>query len=214
MANVYKPGLLQVRPHYTQNDVTGHVPQNVLWFQSAQTTTPTIANLQQIAVAFDPGWAGIFGQYGAQNNYYTGSTITDWSSNAGLQYTSVGTFTQAPGGKGVSPHSGQVALLVSYQIAVRYKGGHPRTYLPYVGIAATQGVSNDEVIASVQTGVVTAMNAMISSMKGNSTLGGQTMVIYRHRQSPALATTYPFSTFTVGSQTATQRRRIRRVPHH
>lgn len=213
-ANVYKPGLVQVRPIYTASDVSGHTPQNILWFQSATATTPTIANLQSMANTFDPLWGNVFVAYAAQNNSYRGSIVTDWSSNAGLQYSSVGVYAGKPGTLSTTAQSAQVAILISYQIGVRYKGGHPRTYLPCVSVSATQGSSGDEVTTSVQTNLVTAMNAMISGMKGNATLGGQTQMIYRHRNNAALATLYQFATFSVSAQTATQRRRVRRVAHH
>lgn len=214
MANVYKPGLLQIRPRYTQSDISGHIPENILWFLSGSTTTPTLANLQGVAANFDPLWGAVFAAYGPSTNHYTGSVTTDWSSNTGLQYNSVGVFGGTAGGQAAGVQSGQVAILISYQIGVRYKGGHPRTYLPYVSEGVTLGSSGDQVSTTTQTAIVNAYNAMINGMRGGATLNGQTMVIYRHRTNPALAQTYPFATFTVQSQTATQRRRIRRVAHH
>lgn len=214
LANVYKPGLVQVRPRYTQSDVSAHIPENVLWFQNGSTTTPTLANLQGIAAQFDPLWGAVFAAYGPSVNKYTGSVVTDWSSNTGLAYNSVGVFTPVAGGQAAGCQSSQVAILVSYQIGVRYKGGHPRTYLPYVSEGVTQGSSGDQVTSTCQTAIVNAYNAMISGMKGSATLSGQTMVIYRHRTNAALAQTYPFATFSVNAQTATQRRRVRRVAHH
>lgn len=214
MANVYKPGLVQIRPRYSASDLSGHTPENILWFQSGTTTTPTLANLQSMTTIFDPAWANLWGSCGASNNSYLGSIATDWSSNTGLQYSSVGVFTPTPGTHGSTTQSSQVCILISYQIGVRYKGGHPRTYIPYISTTATAGSSGDEVVSTVITSMVNYMNAMIANMKGNATLGGQTQVIYRHRTNPSLATTYQFATFTVQGQTATQRRRVRRVAHH
>lgn len=211
---MYKTSLLQIRPRYTPNDVTGHVPENILWFLSAQSSTPGLPQLQAINATFDPLWAAIYKAYASANNFYTGSVVTDWSSNTGLQYSSVGVFTPVAGTVGGTSHSGQVALLISFQIGVRYKGGHPRCYLPQPSVGATQGVSNDEVTTAVQTNVLTAYNAMIGGMKNNATLGGQTQVIYRHRTDPVNAATFQFASLTVQNQTATQRRRVRRVPHH
>jgi hypothetical protein len=214
VANVYKPGLIQIRPRYSVSDVSAHIPENVLWFTAGSQTTPTIANLQAICNAFDPLWGAVWSVQGSSNNHYTGSVATDWSSNTGLQYNSVGVFTPVAGANGAACQSAQVAILISYQIGVRYKGGHPRTYLPYVATASTTGSSGDEVTGPTQTGIVTAMNAMISGMKGIATLNGLTQVIYKHRTTPATATTYQFATFTVNNQTATQRRRLRHVAHH
>lgn len=214
MANVYKPGLVQIRPRYTQSDVTGHIPENVLWFQSGTTTTPTVGNLQSMVNLFDAQWGNVWAAYAPSVNHYTGSIATDWSSNAGLQYSSVGVLTPIAGGQAAGCQSAQVCILISYQIGVRYKGGHPRTYLPYVSEGVTQGSSGDQVTTTCQTAIVTALNGVINTMKGSGILGGQTMVIYRHRTNATLAQTYPFATFTVQSQTATQRRRLRHVAHH
>jgi hypothetical protein len=214
MANVYKPGLIQVRPRYSVSDVSAHIPENVLWFQAGSVTTPSVANLQSIANTFDPLWGAVWSVQASSQNHYTGSVVTDWSSNTGLQYNSVGVFTPTIGADGSACQSAQVAILISYQIGVRYKGGHPRTYLPYVATAATQGSSGDEIAPAVITALQTNMNAMISGMKGTTTLNGLTQVIYRHRSSPTLAQAYQFATFTINPQTATQRRRVRRTAHH
>ena len=212
--NVYRPGLVHCRPRYSIFDVSAHTPENVLWFQSGSTTTPTLANLQGMANAFDPLRGAVFAAYASPQNSYTGSVFTDWSSNTGLAYNSVGVYAGHAGSQGTTTQSAQVAILVSYQIGVRYKGGHPRTYLPYVSGVAATGTSGDEIPTAIQNNVLTNLNAMIAGMKNTGILGGQTQVIYRHRNNATLAQTYQFATLTVNSQTATQRRRVRRVPHH
>lgn len=210
----YKPGLLQVRPHYNVSDVSGHTPQNVLWFVSANVSTPALGNLNTICNFVDQYWTAVCCPVMASANHYTGSIVTDFSSNTGLAYSSVGNITPIAGSLTGGSQSAQVCMLISYQIGVRWKGGHPRTYLPYIAESVTQGISGDEVVPTFITQMNTAMNTFISQMKATGVLGGQTLSIYRHKQNPALAQTYPVVTFSVSTQTATQRRRVRRVPHH
>lgn len=53
-------------------------------------------------------------------------TWTDLSSNTGA----VGEFSShSPGTRGDEPNAANVCMLMSYPLTVRYRGGHPRTYL-------------------------------------------------------------------------------------
>lgn len=210
MPNVYQPGLIQLRPQYTTEVDSGDTPENVLWFQSATHTTPTIAQLTTIAATFDTDWSRLFTHYAGTQAHYLGCIVTDWSSSTGLQWSSVGIFTPEPGDQNnVSPP--QVAVLVSYQVQLRWRGGHFRTYLPYVGTAVLTGSLNDQISTTCQTNCQTDINTMITDMKASGVLGGQTMVMYKDKTKPTTAALYQISTFTVNLVLATQRRRIRKV---
>ena len=214
MPNVYKPGLLQIRTQHTQNPDTGDIPENVLWFVSALLTTPTLVQLQAIQGYFDTNWAPIWQTVGPTNRDYMGSVITDWSSNTGLQSTSVGSFTPAAGTHSSESLPLQVAILLQWEIGVRYKGGHPHTYLPYCS-ASTQDTSDPSmVLASIRTAVNGGVGAFFTAMLAGGTLGGQTAVVYRHRNDPVNAVFHGIQAFNIASRFATQRRRIRRVAHH
>lgn len=210
MPNIYQPGLLQVRPQYTYEADAANTPENVLWFESATHSTPSQANLVSIAGTFDTNWSGVFLQYAGEGAYYTGSIITDWSSDTGIQWTTVGTFEPEDGTQGalVPP---QVAALVSYQVPLRWRGGHFRTYLPYVGSSVVDGSLKDQLSPTCQTNLADNINDVITNMKDTGILGGQTFVCYKDKTNAEKAATYQISSFTVNPQLATQRRRIRKV---
>lgn len=210
MPNVYQPGLVQIRPQYTTEIESGDTPENVLWFQSATHSTPTIGNLTTIAETFDTNWSEVFSSYGGTHGSYLGCIVTDWSSASGLQWNSVGIFEPEAGGQG-NNQPPQVAILVSYQIQLRWRGGHFRTYLPYVGAANITGSQLDQITTALQTTLQTNINTMITAMKDSGVLGGQTLVMYKDKTKPTEATLYQVSTFAVNLVLATQRRRIRKV---
>jgi len=213
MANQYLPGLLQIRPQYTADPDAPNQPENVLWFLSNTHTTPTISNLTAIASAFDNNWGPVFNQYGAANTYYVGSITTDWSSDTGASYTSVGTFTPEEGGGSTSSTAPSVAILISLHIPVRYRGGHGRIYLPHVASGELQAPLYDQISSTLGGRIVTYFNDMVTGMQSSGVLGGQVMGVYRFRNTAGRNTFVPFSSFTVQALLASQRRRLRKAPH-
>lgn len=211
MASNYVARLLQVRPQYTKDTDSGDQPENVLWLQSGSTGTPTLAQLQSIQSFFDGNWPGVWGPMAYTGAQYIGSVITDWSSNTGLQSSSVGAFTPVAGAGGAVANPPQVCALISYQIALRYRGGHPRTYLPWVANNVIGGTNHDTISSGALTAMTTAMNHYITAMTGSSILGGQTPVIFLGKNAPATPRIFPFATFTMQPIVATQRRRVRHV---
>lgn len=209
MPNQYKPGLLQCRPQYTSDPDSGDTPENVLWFLSSSLTTPTPGNLTSIAAVFDPAWGNMWAEVGCTTTHYNGSVWTDWSSSSGYQYTSVGTFTPKAGSAtGLVPP--QVACLISYPIQLRWRGGHFRTYLPYLGNSILTGFSNDTIESTQVTAVESAFSTMIGDMAGSGILGGQGFRVYKDKNAVG-ATLYPIITQTCNPIVATQRRRVRHV---
>lgn len=213
MTNVYRPGLLQIRPQYAMEPDAPDHPENVLWFLSNTHTTPGLSDLTSIGNRFDLEWRTLWEDFGATAMHYLGSITTDWSSNTGLQYSSVGIFDPDPGTQGTATPP-QVAGLISLHVPFRYRGGHPRIYLPYLGVGAVgNSPFNDQLAPATITAIQTDFGNVITRMSSSGFLGGQIMVAYLHRTSPDLANPTPFSSFTVQPQLATQRRRIRKTAH-
>jgi len=211
MPNVYQPGLIQIRPQYEFDAEADNTPENVLWLQSSTTSAPSLAQLQSIQNVFDPGWAQVWKPWGHTTHFYQGSVITDWSSNTGLSFSSVGGFTAVAGSGTGSPAAPQVAALISYHVPIRYKGGHPRTYLPRGAMGEVTGTNNDELVSSCGAAILSAINALIGNLKSSGVLGGQTWSVYLHKNDPTKAHVMPFASFTVQTLLATQRRRLRHV---
>lgn len=210
MPNVYQPGLLQIRPQYDTEIESGDTPENVVWFLSNTHTTPSQADLTEIQATFDTFWAAAWAEVGSSSAHYTGSVMIDWSSATGLESISVGSFAPIAGATvGLCPP--QVAALVSYLIPLRWRGGHFRTYLPYVSSGVLAAGLSDTIRASSIDSFNTAFNALITNMSANGVLGGQIMVVYKNKTNPATAETFRFFAFILQPLLATQRRRIRRV---
>jgi hypothetical protein len=209
---INQPRLLLVRPQYTPDPDTGNHPQNILWFQSTTAGTPTLANLTAMAAAFDPAWYLVWSDVGAQGTYYLGSIWTDFSSAFGLTYSSVGTY---------SPHVGSVtgrlppnsACLISLKSGERFRGGHFRIYLPWIGQAALSATDSSMLLAANTNVVTTNFSNLDVATSGSGVLGGQLQVLYRHRTDPVKARLDPIVSFTVQQLLATQRRRLRKAPH-
>lgn len=219
MPNAYKPSLIQVRPQYSMEqpgELEPNGPENVLWFSGANPSAfpLTVGQLSTIAGTFDPYWSSMWSSVASSDGSYTGSQTTDWSSDTGIDVTTVGSFTPVPGaetGKGPA----QLAMLLSYvaPLLPRYRGGHPRTYLPFMSSSliltpyswttATPGY-----VAEDWNTMVTAMAALPGDVGGP-----YQPVVFRFRNNPATAALYAISGVNVDLRPATQRRRIRKVAH-
>lgn len=208
------PGLTQCRAQYTRDPDSGDAVENVLWFLSGVTTSPNIANLNGMANAFDPAWAAMWAIVGAADKSYTGSVWTDFSSTFGLSVTSVGSFTPHPGSNGGNSLPAQNCVLLSYHILERWRGGHPRTYLPYISPSIMNPANDDEITAAKGAAVATAFSAINTATLASGQLGGQSQRIYRNRTNAATAHLMPINSFTCQLRFATQRRRLRKAPHH
>lgn len=213
MGNVYQPGLLQARPQFKVDPDTGDHYENVLWWKSASTTTPTAANLTAIANVFDGFWANVFANCANVNYTYLGSIWTDWSSNTGQQITTVGTFSPVTGDLTGGALPNQVAVLISYSTAQRYKGGHPRSYIPWVDKNAQSTSDPSQIRSTVKSAMDSELASLYPAMLASGVLGGQEAVSYRFRTNALKAEIVVINGYATQFTLATQRRRLRKVAH-
>lgn len=212
MPTVYMPSLIQVKPQYSPYPDTGEVPENVLWFLSRTAGTPTLANLTTINNTFCPLWASFWKQQGSSARSFTGAIVTDWSSAFGLTSNNVGAFAAVVGStSGQAPP--QVASLISFANGEHYKGGHFRTYLPWLASGAISVTDPGQLTSTVQTNLTSTFALIEPGMNGTGVLGGQTQRLFRHRTNAALARLDPIVTYQVQAVLATQRRRLRKISH-
>jgi hypothetical protein len=207
------PQLLQCKPQYDVDPQTGNKPENILWFKSAASGTPSIANLTAIAAAFDPAWANVYKACGSTAYHYNGSIWTDFSNAFGLVYSSVGAFTPVAGAAGGVALPYNVAALLSLKTGEHYRGGHFRVYMPYLG-ANVIGTNSSIMQPTYVNALGTAFSALNAATTASGVLGGQTQVCYRHRFTSGTARLDVITAFVAQTQLATQRRRLRKAPHH
>ena len=211
MPNVYQPGLLQIRAMYSMDPNAANTPENITWWQSGSNTSPSVANLQAIQAIFNTNWANMWKPVGGADSLYVGSVITDWSSAVGVSIDSRGTFTAVSGSGGALSAPPQVAILISWKIALRWRGGHFRTYLPHIADGVVTGTYRDQIGASTATNLNTSFTALNNAMQTSGILGGQSFRLYKDKDKPGSAALFPVTNFGAQTQLATQRRRIRHV---
>jgi hypothetical protein len=171
-----------------------------------------LANLTTIGNLFDTKWVNVWSNYGATGQTYRGSITTDWSSSTGLVYNSVGTFSPIAGTNGES-FPPNVAILISFSNGVKFKGGHFRTYLPWVGRSSGSTTDPSLIITTVQSNISTQYNATNTALVASGVLGGQSFALYGHRNNVTKAQVYAVQSYTVNLLLASQRRRMRRAAH-
>lgn len=211
MGSNYVARLIQIRPQYSMDPDADNTPENVLWMQSGSSGTPTSGDLATIQSIFDDGWSALWKAQAGADSSYLGSVITDWSSDTGISLSSVGTFGPVAGTGGATSTAPQVAILISYAIPIRYRGGHPRTYLPHLASGKITGTYKDSIASGDVTNINTAYNALFTALNGSGILGGQSMAVFRGKTTPATPSVYIVGVFTAQTLLATQRRRIRHV---
>lgn len=136
---------------------------------------------------------------------------TDLGSDQGLAGVASGNKVGTETGNPVSLNSG---LLVNWRIAKRYRGGHPRTYLP--GAVEDDVDGPGVIIAAAVTEVTTGANAFIAALVGNTGAAGVLQLVTPHYvvnntpiQPPVVPETSPILSGTCNKTIASQRRRVR-----
>jgi hypothetical protein len=142
-----------------------------------------------------------------------GSFVTDWSSSVGKQVNNIG-FTPVAGTAGAGFAGAQVACLVSLSDGVRYRGGHGRIYVP--GVSTSYLIDPSHIqntsISTFNGNFATFLAAMAAISSGDG--GGFDLVIYHHRNDVTRAVFVNVVSYSVNALLATQRRRLRKAPHH
>lgn len=176
-------------------------------------TTAGIDNSQatQIAVSGMAAATTLFsGSLWNANTSVTSCLTEDLTSTSG----GVGAASGSGHGTGSgSPPPAQNCTLVKHLIARRYRGGHPRTYLPSGDTTsmATSNTWNTTDVAALQTKWDNFINAILSTTVTGNTVAAYVNVSYYSghalRSSPVIDA---IEGSTVEAMIATQRRRVGR----
>jgi hypothetical protein len=101
----------------------------------------------------------------------TECTAEDLTSATGPAATEAFTHPGSRSGGGYAP---AVAFIIQDTIARRYRGGHPRKYLPGLDITQTATTDANTWLATYANTVVTAWNAFIAGISGANAPSGTT----------------------------------------
>jgi hypothetical protein len=132
-------------------------------------------------------------------------------------------FNVEPGSRGDDSIPANACVLISYPVATRYKGGHPRSYLYVGGNADLEGAAHwaPAFVTEVQTHWRAFLTAMIGDTNGSTTIADLVAVRYRGKFLPnggpphfyldtPIATNIDITEATAQAEMASQRRRIGR----
>jgi hypothetical protein len=139
---------------------------------------PSAANLQTYASAIANSWNTNVASLCPAPIVLATIVVTDLNSNSGAQAVVPAVH---PGTRGDEMIGANTAMLVSYPVSLRYRGGHPRSYLLVGGFADIDGgmmyhvAFRDEVKAHHDAFLFT-----LSQVVAGSTAWNQLVAVRRH----------------------------------
>jgi hypothetical protein len=195
---------------------------NVLHFLYSG-TAPTNAVLSTMAAAVSGFWGTHMAPECPSPTALTSVQITDLTSDTAAEGTWTGVI---PGTRGDDSIAANGSVLISYPTALRYKGGHPRTYLYVLGNADFLGAMewSTAATAEVQTHWQAFLTAIVGYTASGMTVSEMVTVRMHGKYLPNSGAPHYYLTTplispvviaqaTAHQQIASQRRRIGRARH-
>lgn len=216
------PNVLRIVITNTGND--GRIAENV--FHVVYTGgPPSIGDCVSIATNVWNSWVAQYTPDCPAQTSLSKVTVTDLASTMGAQGEYTNTDTPVPGTSthGMLPIS--TAFLVSKFVARRYRGGHPRSYLP---IGTTNDLNDDGDWKNtsypnwVTSWATLIENLILHGAFGSTSIGQECSVTYKSKNLnptppydvvPPHVDEIPIDGYSGGPKLATQRRRVRRTGH-
>lgn len=157
--------------------IMGKANQGVRWFYTYTGGAPTVANLSAMGTLLDNQAKTAFEPLMTPDRGITSWVLEDLSSaTANVATVPSSVLGSAPN----DANPANVAIVTSYQINRRYRGGRPKTYWPF-GTSfdfTPTGEWNPNFVASVQSGVIQVIDAPIGAPEGSTTLANHVNVSY------------------------------------
>lgn len=173
-------------------------------------TTPSAATCIGLATTLNDAWGTNMNSLFNSTVVMENVTLTDLTSSSGAS----GNYAHnQAGGSAGSEIAGNTSVLVTYPSSFRYRGGHPRTYLPPPpqSLLLNPGELTTGAVTSYGTGWGTLLGTLAGSSAAGTTLTQQCAVSYftdnAARTTPVVM---PISSYSVQQRLASQRRRIGR----
>lgn len=219
MPTVHVPGVTLT----STSGLIGAQPWAVVhhWQFGTQTTRWVQADLDLLAATIVSQWIVNFGALMATNVSVHNCVASDLTDAQSLQGSDLTTGT--PGTMPGNHDPASACVLVRNQITSRYRGGHPRTYLPFLAASSmdNENTWNPTLVSNVQT----SMHAWVAAVTGAAyTVPGATLrhVIPRYtytiqddtvhhkyvRTRSGVLGVYPVNSYMALTQVASQRKRL------
>lgn len=210
---VYLAGMLKVQLQYSF-DFHDPLALNTFYCYGAGVEGATAAELDDFTAAVGTEWstAGLEG-YMSSTHSLLNVWCADWSGPTGNEGLSL---INTPGDEGGAALTAQACVLVNFEVPLRYRGGHPRLYMPLgtVDSMSTPILWLSDFVSNLQGAFNTFFSWVNEQEIGGSPI---TWSLYRTRQKVADVlqppSHYPVSSPTVSPVPATIRRRVRRAGH-
>jgi hypothetical protein len=177
---------------------------------------PIAADLITFATAIWDAWVASVTAFQDTQTALTKVTVTDLTSPTSAQGEFLG---DTPGTRTGSYLPADTSALASYPASFRYRGGHPRTYLP-VGVQAdlaTPQTWQTTFVSALHAAFLTFIESIVGATVGTAfvdALGAVSYVASGARRATGLFMPYPAGTFSLSDTLANITRRVRRVARH
>jgi len=189
---------------------------NTFWLQTPSSGTPTGTQMNSLAASFLTAFNNMW-KVAMASGAATTQCIAEWNDGNGNMV--VGTNANPQAGTQTSGLSiASIAMILSWRLSARYRGGHPRTYLAGVDTSQFQDNATFKTtsVSAVQTAANTflsAIDALVSTPFTSVTLG--VLRQFANGGSEATPKVFlnppvfkPFTSVIVKPGIATQRRRL------
>lgn len=182
-------------------------------------TAPSNATCATIAGDISTAWNTNMASLCPSPTTLQSVTVTDLTSTSSGEGQSL---TVHAGTRGDDSIPANAAVLISYPSAIRYKGGHPRTYLYVLGNSDLTGAAEWTPISEVNTKYQAFLTAVATTSVAGCNVNSFCSVRYRGKFLPnggpphyylttPLVNPITISTATARAEMSSQRRRIGRV---
>lgn len=180
---------------------------------------PTLADVSNFADLFYGSYSSFFTASMPASQSMQNAQVTDLSSDTGAQADSP---TVTPGTATGAKLPGNACMLISKTINRRYRGGHPRSYMP-IGTETNlldQANWNDDFVTSSLTQYLAFVDDLVGETAGAIALGAECTVSYYDGVDPVtkkpirrdvpVVYDIPVDGYTARQELASQRGRIGR----
>lgn len=167
-------GVLKAQLFFT---IQGKVEQGLRFFYNYTGTAPSSTNCVTLSSdIFTEAESAIIPLLGG-DNYLTSCVVTDLSSDTGAVGETTGDTEGTYSG---DPVPSGAAVVCSYEILRRYRGGHPRSYWPLGTSSALLGDAlwDSTFVDSVKEAVSDTIGSIFGVTAGPTTVGEQVNVSY------------------------------------
>lgn len=187
---------------------------NVFWFACDAIAGAALDALEALAESWYTAWWDAIKANTSDLLMLTSCVASDWTSADGLSGIYNGSDTGSNDG---DPVQAQVAALINWETNGRYRGGHPRTYVP--GIIASDLENNQNLSDDAAASLASAMGTFLTTVNDLTFDDDSVTLVLYHRGPTATHPdriaqgVKPIIGGVVPTQLATQRRRVRRAGH-